>query len=241
MPRRRREKQPRETFNQTLESFKKERVTPRTPRQAEYIQAVKQNDMILCVGPPGTGKTRISIGLAIEALDTGKIDRVVITRPMVGAGEEPGALPGGLEQKIAPFLRPIFEEMKYFASKSQIAKWKKEKVIDVCPLAYTRGITFKNSYIILDEAQNATYEQLKMLITRLGEGSKILVNGDISQTDLAKKYSGGLSTIVEIMDGVKGVSIIKFDKSDIVRHHLIKELMERFEDYEQKQKQQKGT
>ena len=182
-----------------------------------------------------THNTRLSIGLAIEALEAKKIDRIVITRPLVGAGEEPGALPGGLEQKIAPYLRPIFEEMKYFASKSTITKWKKDKTIDICPLAYTRGITFKNSYVIVDEAQNATYSQLKMLVTRLGEGSKILINGDVSQSDLKTHLTGGLAALTQIFEDVHGISIVKLGKEDIVRHHLIKDLMERFEEYEKNQ------
>lgn len=240
MPRRRptkKKQQPRATFNDIVaDSFKKERVTPRSPNQQDYIQAVKGNDIIICVGPPGTGKTRLSVGLGVEYLEAGKIDKIVITRPLVGAGEDPGALPGGVEQKIHPYLLPIFDEMKYFASKSQVSEWKKAKTIDICPLAYTRGRTFKHSFVILDEAQNATYAQIKMLVTRLGEGSKILINGDVNQTDLNQKQSGGLSAIIDILTGLHGVKVCFFDKEDIVRHHLLKDVMERFEEYEQKQK-----
>ena len=225
-------------FTKPQEPVKPERkqVKAKTDGQQRLIDTISYNDITIVVGLAGSGKTHISVGMAVKYLLESKVEKIVISRPIIGAGEDPGALPGGIADKLYPYLIPLYDEFKYYVSHSDIATWKNSGTLEIVPLAFARGRTFKNTFVILDEAQNATYAQIKMLVTRLGEGSKILINGDVNQTDLNQKQAGGLSTIIDILDGLHGVKVCYFDKSDIVRHHLLKDVMERFEAHEQKQK-----
>ena len=209
----------------------KAHVQPRTPNQEFCIDSIREKDVTFLMGPPGTGKTVFAVGLAVQYLLEGKIEKIVITRPIMGAGEDPGALPGGVDQKIHPFLIPIFEELKGFATKTDISTWKKEKIIDVVPLAYMRGRNFHKSFIILDEAQNTTYNQLKMVITRLGIGSKLVINGDVQQTDLKISQAGGLEKVSRALQYSNRVGVCHLNKNDIVRNKLIAELVDLLEEH----------
>lgn len=214
-------------------------VIPRGYEQQSYVDSIKINDITICMGPAGSGKTFLCTGIAVQMLRSGKIDKIIVTRPMIGAEEDPGALPGGVEQKINPYLMPIYEELKHFASKAEIVQWKKEKIIDVVPLAFIRGRNFHKSFIILDEAQNCTWGQLKALITRIGQDSKVVINGDISQSDLKNHLKGGLQNFITALFQADGIGIVTMTKQSIVRHRRLAAILERLEEHENRQRQSK--
>ena len=204
-------------------------IKARSERQKDYISTIRENDLTICVGPAGTGKTFIPVAMALQALKEGSVSRIVITRPAVEAGEKLGFLPGDFEEKIAPYLRPIYDALYYMVGPEQAEVLVRNKIIEVAPLAYMRGRTLEDSFIIMDESQNATMDQLEMLLTRMGNGSKAIVTGDITQIDLPKKAKSGLIKLNEILTGIKGIGYFEFHDEDVVRHPLVKEIVRAYE------------
>ena len=206
------------------------KLKPKTENQAKYIRSMIESDITICIGPAGTGKTTLSVGLACEQILEGKTNRIIITRPVVESGKGLGFLPGTFQDKIHPYLVPVFEEMNMYLSSQVTERLVKEKHIEICPLEYMRGRNFHNSFIILDEAQNATYEQIKMLITRMGSKSKCVINGDIEQSDLSSNLRGGLEECWDRLDNLSGVGLIELERCDIIRNKIIARVLDRLED-----------
>jgi phosphate starvation-inducible PhoH-like protein len=196
-------------------------VTARTPTQSEYIEAIRRNELVFGIGPAGTGKTYLAVACAAEALMNGEVDRIVLSRPAVEAGERLGFLPGDMKEKVDPYLRPLYDALYDMMPASLVAKGIAENQIEIAPLAFMRGRTLSSAFIILDEAQNTTPQQMKMFLTRLGEGSRMVVTGDPTQVDLPSGVNSGLSDAVSILKGVQGVASVGFSNSDIVRHALV--------------------
>ena len=211
-------------------------VRPRTNGQKRYIDAIRKNDVLFAVGPAGTGKTYLAVGLAVAALKEGKVSRVVLVRPAVEAGESLGYLPGDLREKVEPYLRPLYDAFYEMFSPERFMKYVEKKVIEIAPLAYMRGRTLNDSFIILDEAQNTTPEQMKMFLTRLGFGSRAVVIGDITQIDLPTGKESGLKVVRNILKGIPGIDFIALDKNDVVRHEVVQRIVQAYEEYEQKKK-----
>jgi phosphate starvation-inducible PhoH-like protein len=201
-------------------------VSARSPNQKELIKSIIAKDITFCVGPPGSGKTNLSVGLASLFLCKNKINKIIITRPIVEAGEKMGFLPGTGEEKIGPYLLPIYDELHYYMNNEFIIDYKAKHKIEVVPLAHMRGRNFHESFIILDEAQNATYEQLKMIITRIGMNSKMVINGDLQQSDLPRHARGGLALMLEKLRTIEEIGIVEFQNSDIVRHPIIGKILD---------------
>ncbi|HWL95262.1 MAG TPA: PhoH family protein [Phycisphaerae bacterium] len=203
-------------------------VKPRTEGQKEYVRAMLENDLCICVGPAGTGKTYLAVAVAIGLLKAGKIKRIILARPAVEAGEKLGYLPGDLQAKVNPYLRPLFDAMHDMMDYDQIKRFVANDVIEVCPLAYMRGRTLNNSAIILDEAQNATPQQTLMFLTRLGHHSKMIITGDESQSDLEGRQRSGLSDAARRLSGVEGIAVIRLSNTDIVRHRLVTRIVQAY-------------
>jgi phosphate starvation-inducible PhoH-like protein len=197
----------------------------KTRNQEEYIRAIEDNDVTLCTGPAGTGKTAVSVGLACYYLLDGRVEKIVVTRPVIESGRGLGFLPGTFEEKIHPYLIPVLEEMEYRLNTNRVQAYRDEGKIEVCPLEYMRGRNFHNCFMILDEAQNATFEQLKMFITRIGWDSKAVINGDMDQTDLIHAEQGGLDTFLYRLDGVNDVGIAELTDEDIIRNKIISKIL----------------
>lgn len=202
-------------------------VEAKTPRQKEYIRSIVENDVIFCTGPSGCGKSYIASGIASEHLHREDIDKVLITRPLVCTGKEIGSLPGDLLEKIAPYLLPMQENFRHFLGRAYYGMYYNEGRIKYQPLEVMRGSTFHNTYMILDEAQNCTWEQIKMFITRMGQGSKVIINGDIKQTDLNRK--SGLEEIIDKLQDLEGVGICRLGYSDIQRNGILGQILNRLE------------
>jgi phosphate starvation-inducible PhoH-like protein len=209
-------------------------VRPKTGGQKRYVDAIRRNDVLFAVGPAGTGKTYLAVALAVAALKEGKVNRVVLVRPAVEAGESLGYLPGDLKEKVEPYLRPLYDAFYEMFSPERFMKYVEKKVIEIAPLAYMRGRTLNDSFIILDEAQNTTPEQMKMFLTRLGFGSKAVVIGDITQIDLPSGKDSGLKVVRNILKGITGVDFVSLDKNDVVRHEVVQRIVQAYEEYEQK-------
>ena len=207
-------------------------VQPRTYRQQQYVQAMESHDLIFGVGPAGTGKTYLAAVAAVSALQSNKFERIILTRPAVEAGESLGFLPGDLQQKIDPYLRPLYDAMHEMIGAEKVPQLMERGIIEVAPLAYMRGRTLSNSFIIVDEAQNTTAAQMKMVLTRLGFKSRMVVTGDITQIDLPRHQKSGLVIAMNILQGVQGVSFNLFDKSDVVRHPLVHSIIAAYENSE---------
>lgn len=197
--------------------------------QKYYINSIKKNDLTFCLGPAGTGKTFLAVLMATEALRKKEVKKIILVRPAVEAGEQLGFLPGDLQEKIQPYIRPLYDSLFFLLGFEQVEKLIERKVIEIAPLAYMRGRTLDDAFIILDEGQNATVEQMKMFLTRFGFNSKVVVTGDPSQNDLKKGDVSGLIHSVELLRGIKGIKIIKLYKDDVFRHHLVKEIIEAYE------------
>jgi phosphate starvation-inducible PhoH-like protein len=210
------------------------KVSGRSKSQQQYLDQIRSNDLTLGVGPAGTGKTYLAVASAVEALDNDLVDRLILVRPAVEAGERLGFLPGDLAQKIDPYLRPMYDALFEMMGQQKVAKCIERNVIEIAPLAYMRGRTLNDSFIILDEAQNTTIDQMKMFLTRIGFGSKAVVTGDITQVDLPREKTSGLRHALKILTGIEGVGITRFHKNDIVRHPLVKRIVHAYEEDESK-------
>ncbi len=204
-------------------------VRPRTEGQARYLQALRDNEMVFCVGPAGTGKTYLAVAVAVAALRRGKIKKIVLARPAVEAGEKLGFLPGDLEAKINPYLRPLLDALHDLMDYDQIRRYTESDLIEIAPLAFMRGRTLNDAVIILDEGQNATVPQMKMFLTRMGQNARIVVTGDVTQNDLPPLTVSGLTDAVERLQSVPGVGMVFLDKSDIVRHPLVQAIVNAYE------------
>lgn len=204
-------------------------VIPRGARQKEYIRSMAERDIVFAVGPAGTGKTWLAIAQALSEILNRKKKKLILTRPVVEAGENLGFLPGDLTDKLAPYLRPLYDAVEDFLPPEMILRLKENNLIEVAPLAYMRGRTLKNSFIVLDEAQNTTIGQMKMFLTRLGEGSRVVISGDPSQTDLPRGSESGLRDAVGRLRGIKDIGVIEFDRTDVVRHPLVEKIIEAYE------------
>ena len=204
-------------------------VTGRGANQKKVLRSIKDNDITLCSGPAGSGKTHLSVGAAVEYLRKGAVEKIVITRPIVQAGERIGYLPGTAEQKLDPYLYPIFDEFSYFLSQSDVLALKDDKKIEIVPLALMRGRNFHKSFIIGDEMQNATREQMRMFVTRMGMGSKLVVSGDLTQSDLPHERRGGFAFFIDRLSDTEGIGVCKLEKEDIVRNPIIPIVLEKID------------
>src|SRR5262245_4036887 len=206
------------------------RIVPRTQGQARYIQSIREHDITFSIGPAGTGKTYLAVAVAVEALKHHQIRKIVLVRPAVEAGESLGFLPGDLHAKINPYLRPLLDALHEMIDYDQMKRYMEQDVIEVVPLAYMRGRTLNESFIILDEAQNTTIAQMKMFLTRMGQGSKIVISGDTTQIDLPRPSASGLVDAVARLRDISGVNIVQLNKADIVRHRLVQEIVRAYEE-----------
>lgn len=209
-------------------------VRPKTAGQAAYVQAMRENDLVFSIGPAGTGKTYLAVAMAVSALKKREVKRLILVRPAVEAGEKLGFLPGDIQAKVNPYLRPLYDALHDMMDYGQLRRYMESDIIEVVPLAYMRGRTLNDSIIILDEAQNCTAAQMKMFLTRLGLRSKSIVTGDVSQIDLPPGERSGLREAEKILSGIKGISFVYLSRRDIVRHHLVQRIVEAYEKYEEK-------
>lgn len=210
-----------------ISGFKPHAVEGRTEGQQGYIQAILDNYIVLCHGPAGTGKTHIAAGMAAHFLRQQQVERIVICRPVVGVGKDIGYLPGTMEEKVGPYLMPLFDEFSYYLEAKTLHHFLAERVIEIVPLSMMRGRTFNDSFIILDEAQNGVKTELKLILTRLGVNSKMVLSGDLGQSDLPDREIGAFASAIERLEGLEGVVSVQLMTQDIVRHHLIGELERR--------------
>ena len=204
-------------------------VSPKTEGQHRYLKMVKNNDVVFSIGPAGTGKTYLSVAFALAALDANEVDRIILCRPAVEAGESLGFLPGDLKEKVDPYLAPLYDSLHTLYSESKLSQLLKNKIIEVVPLAYMRGRTLDSAYMILDEAQNATPLQMKMFLTRLGVGSRSIITGDVTQVDLQNPKESGLLQASEILSGVEGIGFVRLDEKDVVRHPLVMKIIKAYD------------
>ncbi|TSA15588.1 PhoH family protein [bacterium] len=204
-------------------------IKPRTPGQKAYVQQVRKNDIVFAIGPAGTGKTYLAVAMAIAALKNRDVTKVVLARPAVEAGENLGFLPGDLQDKVDPYLRPLYDALDDMLSGEKFRSYMEKRIIEIVPLAYMRGRTLHNAFVILDEAQNATAMQMKMFLTRLGAHSRAVITGDITQIDLPQSTVSGLVQIQEILRSVQGVGFTYFDRNDVVRHRLVKDIIDAYD------------
>lgn len=204
-------------------------IRPKTMGQKKYVDAIKRSSIVFGVGPAGTGKTYLAVALAVYALKNKEIDKIILTRPAVEAGEKLGFLPGDMNEKVDPYLRPLFDALQEMMGQDAYLRHIERGSIEIAPLAYMRGRTLSNSFIILDEAQNTTKEQMKMFLTRMGENSRIVVTGDVTQIDLPKNVKSGMIDAIEVLDGVEGIEIVKLTAKDVVRHELVTRIIQAYE------------
>jgi phosphate starvation-inducible PhoH-like protein len=230
---------PKTTLRQVLEPgaparprlFGKKNVTPKSSNQQQYMQAIEKHDMTFAVGPGGTGKTYLAVAMAVSALLTKQVDRIILARPAVEAGERLGFLPGTLQQKIDPYMRPLYDALYDMLDADKLERFLEKGIVEVAPLAFMRGRTLNDSFVILDEAQNTTSEQMKMFLTRLGFNSKAVVTGDVTQIDLPAGRKSGLVEALEVCGRIEGIAFIKFDERDVVRHNLVQQIIKAYEEF----------
>ncbi|MCQ2260407.1 MAG: PhoH family protein [Bacteroidales bacterium] len=204
-------------------------VKARTPNQKRLVEAVKENDMVFAIGPAGTGKTYTAVALAVRALKNKEIRRIILTRPAVEAGENLGFLPGDLRDKLDPYLQPLYDALRDMIPQQKLLSYWEDNTIEIAPLAFMRGRTLDNAFVILDEAQNATSSQLKMFLTRMGRNAKFVITGDITQIDLPRNQQSGLVQATQILEGIEGISIIQLDNSDVIRHKLVTKIIRAYD------------
>ncbi len=215
----------------------KRMVQPRSPNQRKYVEAIEQGDMTFGIGPAGTGKTYLAVAMAVSALMAKKVSRIILVRPAVEAGERLGFLPGSLQEKVDPYLRPLYDALYDLLDQEKVDKLLERNVIEVAPLAFMRGRTLSDAFIIMDEAQNTTNEQMKMFVTRMGNGSKAVITGDLTQIDLPNPKRSGLLEALSVLDGVEGISFCHFEDVDVVRHHLVQRIVRAYDSYGRAQQQ----
>lgn len=217
-------------------SAKGKPIKPKTLGQKKYVDAIKKNTIVIGVGPAGTGKTYLAVALAVSAFRAKEVNRIILTRPAVEAGEKLGFLPGDLQSKVDPYLRPLYDALFDMLGPENFQKYQERGNIEVAPLAYMRGRTLDDSFIILDEAQNTTPEQMKMFLTRLGFGSKIVVTGDITQIDLPDGKKSGLVDVIKILKNIEDIETVRFSEKDVVRHKLVQDIIKAYNKYEESKK-----
>ncbi len=222
----------RRTVGTILYSGPKKTIKARNTAQMLYAEKVLRNDIVFAIGPAGTGKTYLAVAFALDALQRGRVQRIILTRPAVEAGESLGFLPGDLHEKIDPYLRPLLDSLLDMLSGERLKNMLENRIVEIIPLAYMRGRTLNNAFIILDEAQNTTTGQMKMFLTRLGERSKAIVTGDITQIDLRNSAHSGLVEVEQLLKGIEGIDFMYFDKSHVVRHALVAKIIEAYEQHE---------
>jgi phosphate starvation-inducible PhoH-like protein len=215
----------------------KRMVQPRSPNQRKYVEAIESSDMTFGLGPAGTGKTYLAVAMAVSALMAKKVSRIILVRPAVEAGERLGFLPGSLQEKVDPYLRPLYDALYDLLDQEKVDKLLERNVIEVAPLAFMRGRTLSDAFIIMDEAQNTTMEQMKMFVTRLGNNSKAVITGDLTQTDLPNPKKSGLLEALNVLSGVEGIRFCHFDDVDVVRHHLVQRIVRAYDSYGRAQQQ----
>lgn len=217
-------------YSNVIDVFKKEKeIRPKTLGQKKFIDAVRKNEIVFVIGPAGTGKTYLAVAIALSALKSKSVNRIILVRPAVEAGESLGYLPGDLLEKIDPYFRPLYDAIYEMMPSEKFQKYMERGVIEIAPLAYMRGRTLNDSFIILDDAQNTTLGQMKMFLTRFGFGSKIIINGDITQVDLPRKENSGLIKISKVLENIKGIEFIYLNDQDVVRHRLVQEIIRAYE------------
>ncbi len=209
----------------------KRMVQPRSPNQKKYVEAIEAHDMTFGLGPAGTGKTYLAVAMAVSALMAKKVSRIILVRPAVEAGERLGFLPGSLQEKVDPYLRPLYDALYDLLDQEKVDKLLERNVIEVAPLAFMRGRTLGDAFIIMDEAQNTTIEQMKMFVTRLGNNSKAVITGDLTQTDLPNPKKSGLLDALNVLNGVEGIKFCHFEDVDVVRHHLVQRIVRAYDTY----------
>ena len=219
-------------------SFGKRVVQPKSLNQRRYIEAIEKNDMVFGIGPAGTGKTYLAVAMAVAALVNKQVNRIILARPAVEAGERLGFLPGTLQEKVDPYLRPLYDALYDLLDQEKVDRYLERNIIEIAPIAFMRGRTLNDSFIILDEAQNTTSEQMKMFVTRLGFNAKAVITGDITQIDLPNARRSGLVEAAEILKNVKGISFSFFDEGDVVRHQLVQRIIRAYDDHKQRLEQQ---
>ena len=210
-------------------------IKAKTPGQKEYIRRLQTNDVLFAIGPAGTGKTYLAVAMAVASLKNREVNRIVLARPAVEAGESLGFLPGDLKEKVDPYLRPLYDALDDMLPSEKLKTYLERRIIEIVPLAYMRGRTLNNSFLILDEAQNATAMQMKMFLTRLGNSSKAIITGDVTQIDLPTKTTSGLVQIQEVLQDVEGIDFVYFNRNDVVRHRLVKDIIDAYGKYGDKQ------
>jgi phosphate starvation-inducible PhoH-like protein len=216
------------------------KIAAKTRNQQHLIDAVEKNDLVFAIGPAGTGKTYVSVALAVRALKNRDVKKIIITRPAVEAGENLGFLPGDLTEKIDPYLRPIYDALSDMIPSEKLRYYRENGIIEIAPLAYMRGRTLNNAYILLDEAQNTTAMQIKMFLTRMGPDSKVIITGDRSQVDLPRNQRSGLVEALNILKDIKGIGFVELDGRDVVRHRLVKDIVKAYEEHGKKLSDNKG-
>ena len=212
-----------------IRTLRGKQVYPKTLQQVQYLKSMQQKDMVFAVGPAGTGKTYLAVLYALKCLKDNTVQRIILTRPAVEAGENLGFLPGDLREKLAPYLQPLYDALYDIVGKDQVEEWIDKKVVEIAPLAYMRGRTLSNAFVILDEAQNTTEKQMKMFLTRLGYDAKMVITGDLTQVDLPGHAKSGLAKAISIVQKIKGIDIIEFDKTDSIRHPLVQAILAKYE------------
>ncbi len=218
-----------ELNNKVIIKFKGKEVYPKTFNQREYIKSIYKNDLVFSIGPAGTGKTFLAIAMALNFLLNKRVERIVLTRPVVEAGEKLGFLPGDIQQKVNPYFRPLYDALYYLIGFEKTSELIEKEIIEIAPLAYMRGRTINNAFIILDEGQNTLNTQMKMFLTRFGQNSKVVVTADISQIDLPNPKKSGAFKAIKILNNIKGIKIIYLNKKDVVRHSIVQKIIEAYE------------
>jgi phosphate starvation-inducible protein PhoH and related proteins len=215
-----------------VRSFGKKQVTPKNASQKRYMEEIEKHDMMFGIGPGGTGKTYIAVAMAVSALLTKQVNRIILARPAVEAGERLGFLPGTLQQKIDPYMRPLYDALYDMLDADKLERFLEKGIIEVAPLAFMRGRTLNDSFVILDEAQNTTSEQMKMFLTRLGFNSKAVITGDVTQIDLPQGKKSGLIEALEVCGKIEGIGVVQFGEKDVVRHNLVQQIIRAYEEYD---------
>lgn len=221
-----------------LITHRKKAIVPKTHTQAIYVDAIRNSDITFGIGPAGTGKTYLAMAMALSYLKANRVNKIILTRPAVEAGEKLGFLPGGIAEKVDPYLRPLYDALYDMVDYDKAVYMLERNIIEIAPLAFMRGRTLNDSFIILDEAQNSTKEQMKMFLTRIGFGSKVVITGDITQIDLPKREQSGLVEAIRVLHGIEGISFVWFKEEDVVRHPIVARIIKAYEEYERASQEQ---